>query len=705
MDKILDYPGKTERGIHTFLIGEEQNYLIKTASEYHPTISAYIRNAKKIPGMTQLLITALGAGEWWGDNTNSDFFGEDQLAHDGADYGFKTFELNARLYKHHINKPTSQHYGQVLLAVYNPVYHRVELIIGVDHSLAPDIIANIENGIYPVYSMGCKIPYDICSICGNKAPNRKYYCEHLRYKLGTIDLRTGRKVYAINIRPKFFDISIVVVPADKTAMTLRKVAFSVPQGILDANGRVVSSAEKAEKVATLSKVSTMEKEITSAPPASEDIIDTDKLVNNEAVRNAVQGIIETKSLERRIPNHLIDRMCSIATMPEILSTMLSCAIMPKPQEFQRIFLISRGARTFADKLDNANACFDPRVEHYDAEHPKFVNELGIEEGNVRGDLAELLQPYFSDRSCAAPFLLKRMTLMVKEGYEKTLPPSYIAQPTPAESQNSMLKTLAIGSALYTALNLIGSKKPTIVQKLMLENPLVTAATGLGIYAALYSPPGREMNTYRGRFTDTSSVIYDSSNTYDRIDEMRDRPYIKVGEHMSGRYSAAARRLLVGLPAVHFAAGRLQRHKEMHPGEEQGMVTKFITDHPNLAKSIVVADALLATKGKGSYVITHPMYDAQAKWFKGEPMFKAAGIVESEDTYPKAKPASSAMNYATSALVWPLVTGAGNLPGRVVGSLFDQAVLSAGSKLVDKYKQRRNAQVVKGVSYANPSRNP
>lgn len=54
-------------------------------------------------------------------------------------------------------------------------------------------------------------------------------CEHLRSMLNYI-FPDGRKVFAYNYFPRFFDISIVTVPADRSAYSLKKVAEFVERG-------------------------------------------------------------------------------------------------------------------------------------------------------------------------------------------------------------------------------------------------------------------------------------------------------------------------------------------------------------------------------------------------------------------------------------------------------------------------------------------
>lgn len=88
----------------------------------------------------------------------------------------------------------------------------------------------IEN----VASHNCKIPYDICSICGNKAATPLQYCEHIRDRRLKRDPRgDGQRPYMINIKPRFFDLSFVFIGADKTARTLMKIASSKEQRIYD----------------------------------------------------------------------------------------------------------------------------------------------------------------------------------------------------------------------------------------------------------------------------------------------------------------------------------------------------------------------------------------------------------------------------------------------------------------------------------------
>ena len=111
----------------------------------------------------------------------------------------------------------------------------------------------------------CTVAFDQCSICGNRAPTRKDYCDHLRYNMKKI-LPDGRQVFALNPNPKFFDISIVARPADPTAHTLdkmaslKKAAGDTPTPITSAELGEMSS-DIALKLASLRKVSDIVKKV------------------------------------------------------------------------------------------------------------------------------------------------------------------------------------------------------------------------------------------------------------------------------------------------------------------------------------------------------------------------------------------------------------------------------------------------------------
>lgn len=205
-----------------------------TKKAAHSAIDSYIASMlTPKDGKMYLHINAMGAGEYYGSNKNGDYFPEEQL----RKY-HKSFEEFGYVYRHHVNKDPAKSIGKVIFAIYNEDMHRVELIAEVDKVLGKDILSRLESGDFPFTSMACKTPYDVCSICSNKAHTREEYCEHLTGQLNKL-MPDGRKVMALNLATlKFFDISIVIRPADITSSILRKVASAVEP--------CIGSAEMAE---------------------------------------------------------------------------------------------------------------------------------------------------------------------------------------------------------------------------------------------------------------------------------------------------------------------------------------------------------------------------------------------------------------------------------------------------------------------------
>jgi hypothetical protein len=151
-----------------------------------------------------------------------------------------TFVKHARHYEHHSNKDPAKSFGDVRLSAYNEPMHRIELLVVGNLSkeaaqrngglvLPSNVVDKLERGDDVGWSMACKVAYDVCSICGNKAPNRDHYCtedtcrdKQGRAGLGCKDGLTklcsdGRQQFVDNPEPLFFDISRVWRPADRQA--------------------------------------------------------------------------------------------------------------------------------------------------------------------------------------------------------------------------------------------------------------------------------------------------------------------------------------------------------------------------------------------------------------------------------------------------------------------------------------------------------
>jgi len=183
-------------------------------------------------------LIGLGASEAWGPNRNGDGFTEATLkrTHD-------TFVKYAYWFRNHKNKKAEghPHYGIIKASAYNPEMRRVELLVGLpatkkaaellkcDGPADKELEKLARDEPIPV-SMACRVPYDVCSGCGNKASTREQYCKEASCKYGgcynnlTRLIKTAEDVHllhVINDNPIFFDMSGVFRPADRTAFGVR----------------------------------------------------------------------------------------------------------------------------------------------------------------------------------------------------------------------------------------------------------------------------------------------------------------------------------------------------------------------------------------------------------------------------------------------------------------------------------------------------
>jgi len=205
-----------------------------------PAVEEFMKTAEPVKGKRLLLVHGLGSEESWGFNRNGDGFPEEMevdgvkeatLVNDdpARNWGYHTFAKNAHTFRDHKNHdPKLSIGGKVVLAAWNPEMRRVELIIPVSERQAPDVVDAIDKNEKIAVSMGTKVPYDVCSICKNKAKHRGEYCKHARHEMNRI-YSDGRKVGVHNPRPNFFDISVLGHagqgrPADPSAYSLAKVA-------------------------------------------------------------------------------------------------------------------------------------------------------------------------------------------------------------------------------------------------------------------------------------------------------------------------------------------------------------------------------------------------------------------------------------------------------------------------------------------------
>lgn len=457
---------------------EKTAEVLEMRSKLHPRVQDFVRTVRPTPAGIYVLVNALGAGEYWGSNVNGDFFPEKALIHAPSNwedllstpdqarqvgqswpYGFPTF-MGAHPYKHHVNKDPSRAFGRVELSTWNPKMHRVELVVYLDRALcmqfdAMDVIDRIERGEFPDVSMGCKVPFDVCSICQNQSKTRADYCQHALMQMNKI-LPDGRKVYVINTLPKFFDISFVFIGADKTAKVMAKLA---QVGNRVCMGDFCTMPKMSAEVGEIfTKVADPEDEIRDAPVISKEVAQQnsavamkpflktrqpeivktascdchglgddcggsiDKLAEaifplskaksasqqklSEIIKSIPAGPFTKETLprlersEQDIPNNVLDTMGSLP-LSSALSTPSMAGMVLKPREFQRIILIRIGENQLANDLDNKGVTFG-RTSEVDDSIP--VNESSVNDPLM--DVFRILG-LIGSRSAAAPALRSR----------------------------------------------------------------------------------------------------------------------------------------------------------------------------------------------------------------------------------------------------------------------------------------------------------
>ena len=457
IEKLCFYPADAESGPPAIPLFHRStdSYFEKTAApQLLPEVVRYIEQLTPVSGSQYVLLNAMGAGEFWGSNVNGDYFTETSLIHkpevwtgnplvdkirskDWA-YGFPTFYY-AHPYAHHRNKDSTKAFGEVELAAWNPRMKRVELVARVDHDKCQKfggtgVWDKISIGGFPDVSMGCRVPFDTCSICldwdrykkawatfdpkKHKSPGeailaahkkspirgvsitRKDYCEHARDKMNKI-LPDGRKVFVYNDFPKFFDISFVFIGADKTAKVMMKIA---------GEGKV-----KAAHSFLPAGYASGEEEKTAASP--EDafayaLAKAAKQKKGEIVKDVFPSQFAGKAIpaltagEEDIPKRTLDLLGS-RPLGESLSTLSGLGMVLRPREFQRIILTSSGGGRLADDLDRRGEIF-PRVEE----------SLPVPFGGFSSALASLLLPLLLGRSGFGPAIEKRVIVLVGRGEEK-----------------------------------------------------------------------------------------------------------------------------------------------------------------------------------------------------------------------------------------------------------------------------------------------
>jgi len=526
-------------------------------------LSQYISELPEDKSCTYVLCNALSSGEYYGSNRNGDYFPEEVL----KKY-HKTFEALGYVYRLHQNKDPLKSIGKVVFSHYNDNMHRVELVLKLDNKLAKDEIEKLKKGEKPATSMGAKVPFDQCSICGNKAKTRGEYCSHLKTQMNQI-LPDGRKVYCINTMPKFFDLSIVFIPADKTSSLLRVVGGE--NKVQNSTLEKTASLTGMEKIAEITQLAEINKRIVGEPSKVLIAKNPEQLSNILAL---------TKN---KIKKDTIEKLAEFP-LNEILSTFNILRIMPTPEDFQKVALYSLGEKELADNLELNGVVFEETHDYKDIDDvsPDLYNEK----------IASILEDEVSNLSLTKDLFIARglckIAQMLPDGskantstsFEHVVPytegHSFSEYPLQSSRQPSYLEKLVFGS----------EAEP---RKSPVKNPIIP----LSILGILY---GSYAKIYNKFFSDSKFLNFIAKHpevipagvlagsfgsTY-----LQNREFNKTAGFMGN----TLRNAFITIPTSYYFAGK--NENKARRGEEISVIENIVRKHPLL---VSIAAAALGSK--------------------------------------------------------------------------------------------------------------
>ncbi len=438
----------------------------------------------------------------------------------------------------------------------------------------------VANG-YAVHN--CRVPFDECTVCGNKARKRSQYCDHLRSEMNKL-YPNGVRVGAINWYPKFFDISRVVRGAEKCSK------FMVPIGVSFRRGRILKTADISISHDHLSSAELFEKVAGALPDdvelraaltdldakvADEKTADIEKQVQSnltpspeacEMSEDLLEGMGKLRRMEPDIPPELLNSMGAEHPLKSILTTMLGLGVVPKPKEFQRLVLVSIGRKDVADKYEREGQCF--------GEHDHEGQETDVDLSSVLGgpkdlspDIGKLLGPLLAGRSAYKPALAGRTMVIIKRA---AAGPINFNELDERERKPLPLGALAVGlAALHGAFKqkMTGGGMAALGSAAAKNPVLLALITALGVGAV---------------------------EAHRQVAVTRSNPFAQPLEKMGASGMGTMTRFL-GLPAAAYIYADMQEAKRIR-GERTTRSQEFARANPDLTSLALVLGAPALLRG-------------------------------------------------------------------------------------------------------------
>jgi hypothetical protein len=213
------------------LRGHDRQAFIKVAHATACIFLPYLDGLKLAQDEELVHANIMGAWERWGFNRNGDGWKTAELRK-----SHPTFVKYAKVYRAHKNKEPALSYGVIKASAFNEAMGRVELLIGLNKTkeaaqrnnglIADKELEQLAKEGQISWSMACRLPRDVCSVCGNEAPTRADYCKAASCPAGgcadnlTKLVKVGNDLVHLGVfnpNSVFFDASNVWKPADRTA--------------------------------------------------------------------------------------------------------------------------------------------------------------------------------------------------------------------------------------------------------------------------------------------------------------------------------------------------------------------------------------------------------------------------------------------------------------------------------------------------------
>ncbi len=199
----------------------------KAIAQFKQTVVKAKKNLALSKDFMYIRTRAIGSLEQWGPNQNGDGFPLKELQS-----SYRSFVGKGNFIDHKSDDITKIR-GLVVDAFMNNEDGCVECLIAVDKTSHPQLCRDIETGVVNSVSMGTRVGWSSCSVCGNIAKTENDYCSHISgYKglkvsmfTNTPEHRYGEwPVHEVNHDLEFIELSWVAVPAFREANVLERIA-------------------------------------------------------------------------------------------------------------------------------------------------------------------------------------------------------------------------------------------------------------------------------------------------------------------------------------------------------------------------------------------------------------------------------------------------------------------------------------------------